>query len=87
MSAPVSSLILIVWLANIFSAYVEIECTHLLLELIVQMLLDACSGSSSSGKSSYVRYSFWPRTSPSRTLVSVMVVSSISLTFLASCFR
>ena len=39
-SASVSSLILIVWLANIFSAYLEIECTHLLLELIVPMLLD-----------------------------------------------
>ena len=39
MSAPVSSLILIVWLGNIFSAYLEIECTHLLLELIVPMVL------------------------------------------------
>ena len=64
-SAPVSSLILIVWLANIFSAYLEIECTHLLIELIVLMLLDACSGSSSFGKSSYVWYSFWSPTSQS----------------------
>ena len=38
MSAPVSSLILIVWLANIFSAYLEIECTHSLLELIAVLL-------------------------------------------------
>ena len=65
MSAPVSSLILIVWLANIFSAYLEIECTHLLLELIVPILLDACSGSSSFGKSSYVWYCFWSLTSQS----------------------
>ena len=58
MSASVSSLIMIVWLANIFSAYLEIECAHLLLELIVPMLLDACSGSSSFAKSSYIWYSF-----------------------------
>ena len=63
--APVSILILIVWLANIFSVYLEIECTHLLLELIVPMLLDACSGSSSFGKSSYVWYSFYSLTSQS----------------------
>ena len=56
MSAPVSSLILIVWLANIFSAYLEIELT-------VPKLLDACS--SSFGKSSYVWYSFWSPTSQS----------------------
>ena len=54
MFAPVSSLILIVWLANIFSVYLEIEYTHLLLELIVLKLLDACSGSSSFGKSTYI---------------------------------
>ena len=52
MSAPVSRLILIVWLANIFSAYLEIEYIHLLFEFFVPMLLDACSGSSSFGKSS-----------------------------------
>ena len=59
MSAPMFTLIFIVWLANILSVYLENECIHLLIELIVPMLLDGCSGSSSSEKASFVWYSFW----------------------------
>ena len=46
------------------SVYLENECIHLLLELIiVPMLLDGCSGSSSPEKASFVWYSSWSRTS------------------------
>ena len=45
------------------SVYLENECMHLLLELIVPMLLDGCSGSSSSEKASFVWYSSWSWTS------------------------
>ena len=54
MFAPVFTLIFMVWLANILPVYLENKCIHLLLEHIVPMLLDSCSGSSSSEKASFV---------------------------------
>ena len=63
MSAPVFTLMFMVWLTNILSIYLEYKCIHLLLELIVPLLLDGCSASSSSEKASFVWYSSWSQTS------------------------
>ena len=110
-SAPVFSLILIVWLANIFSAYLEIECLSCLSLLsrwcLMLVLVHLPLGNPlTSGILSdlqlhkvvaaifyaYLHVMSYFSTisalwSHSRTLISVLVVSSTSITLLASCFR